>query len=66
MSAWDSFLHMSLPIALMLSLCLISIKHALSKETKTKDQLDDFKNIFGSLSQGIALTVNFPTIVNEF
>ena len=56
---------MILPVFLMLSLGYLSTKARLEKDEKLKNESSDIKKVLGSLTQGVALTVNFPDLVQK-
>ena len=49
----------------MLSLGYLSTKARLEKDEKLKNESSDIKKVLGSLTQGVALTVNFPDLVQK-
>lgn len=57
---WDTCLHTFLPVALSLTIAYISMKDRLHKDEQVQNEYDDMKKVLGSLSQGVALTVDFP------
>ena len=56
---WDGYLHMILPVIIMVGLGYINMKDQLKKDKMLINEYDDMKKILGSLTQGVALTVNF-------
>ena len=62
---WDSYLHMLLPIILMLILGYLGTKERLLKDERMKNEFDDMKKVLGNLPQGVALTVDFPTMSRQ-
>ena len=64
LGVWDGNLHLILlPLPLMLTLTYVSFQERFKNDKKIVNEFDDLKKILGSLSQGVALTVNFPHIV---
>ena len=56
---------MLLPIILMLILGYLGTKERLLKDEKMKNEFDDMKKVLGNLPQGVALTVDFPTMSRQ-
>lgn len=63
LSIWDGILHMTTPALFAACLSYISIKNRLGRDMKAVDEFEAIKKVLGSLSQGVALTVDFPTAV---
>lgn len=53
---------MILPSFFMIALAYVSMQDRLTKEQKMINEYKDIKKVLGSLSQGVALTVDFPLV----
>jgi hypothetical protein len=62
---WDGYLHMIMPVTLMISLGYVGTKERIKKDEKMQAEFSDIKKVLGSLDQGVALTVNFPDLMRE-
>ena len=62
---WDGYLHMCLPVFLVLCLGYLGTKDRLQKDEAIKNESSDIKKVLGSLTQGVALTVNFPELLEK-
>ena len=62
---WDGYIHMIWPTFLMICLGYIGTKERIRKDEKIQNEFNDVKKILGSISTGIALTVNFPEEIKQ-
>ena len=60
---WDGYLHMVLPTFMMVVLGYLGTKQRLRKDQKMANEFSDIKKVLGSMTQGVALTVNFAESV---
>ena len=61
LSVWDGYFHMIiLPLLLMFIMSYISIQERFKKEQVVNNEFNVIKKVLASLSQGVALTVDFP------
>ena len=58
MCVWDGWLHIVLPVILMVSYGVINTKQRLMKEQKMGQELDEMRAIISQISFGIAITEN--------
>lgn len=61
LGVWDCCLHGIAPVILMLLLSIVTIKDRLGKDLIMIDEFEAIKKVLGSISQGVALTVDFPS-----
>ena len=51
---------------MMIALGYHGTKERIRKDQEMKNELSDVKKVLGSLTQGVALTVNLPVITGKF
>mmetsp|Transcript_2382 Transcript_2382/g.3021 ORF Transcript_2382/g.3021 Transcript_2382/m.3021 type:complete len:127 (+) Transcript_2382:595-975(+) len=56
---WDGYLHMILPTFMMLGMGYVGARERIRKDEKLANEFADIKKVLASLSQGVALTVDF-------
>ena len=55
---WDGYLHIVLPVSLMVGFPFLLIKDRLKKDSQMSNEFEDLKVILGSLTQGVAITAD--------
>lgn len=62
-AVWDICFHAIAPLALLSALATLTISGRLEKDWIAADEYEAIKKVLSSLSQGVALTVDFPSEV---
>ena len=62
---WDAVLHVMLPSFFMIALGAVAVQDRLRKDKKMINECEDIVKILSSLTQGVALTANFPQAIEE-
>ncbi len=57
---------MVLPTFMMIALGYHGTKERIRKDQEMKNELSDVKKVLGSLTQGVALSVNLPDKIAKF